>query len=156
VSTHGATIEWQRGDSPFVDQRYSRRHTWRFDGGASVVASSSPAVVPVPMSDPVGVDPEEAFVAALASCHMLWFLSLAADDGWVVDAYDDAAEGRMGRDDQGRVVMQRVTLRPLTRFGGDRRPTEAELHELHHRAHASCFLANSVRCEVCCEVRGAD
>lgn len=153
MSTHTAEITWQRGEQAFVDQRYSRRHQWRFDGGASVVASASPSVVPLPMSDPAGVDPEEAFVAALSSCHMLWFLSLAAEDGWVVDAYEDAAEGRMGRDEARRVVMQHVTLRPLVRFAGERQPTPAQLHALHHRAHEACFLANSVRCRVVCEPR---
>ncbi len=147
---HGAHIHWQRGSQRFIDQRYSRRHTWRFDGGALVTASSSPSVVPLPYSDPAGIDPEEAFVAALSSCHMLWFLSLAAAGGWVVDDYDDPAEGLMGPDAQGRTVMQAVTLRPRTRFAGERQPTQAELEALHHRAHDVCFLAQSVRCDVRC------
>jgi organic hydroperoxide reductase OsmC/OhrA len=155
MSTHTAVVAWQRAGEAFIDQRYSRRHGWRFDGGASVLASSSPSVVPVPMSDPAGVDPEEAFVAALSSCHLLWFLSLAASDGWIVDDYEDAAEGRMGRDAQGRTVMLQVTLRPRTRFAGPRQPTAQELQALHHRAHDACFLANSVRCAVVCEPRGA-
>lgn len=154
MSTHTAQVAWQRGEhEAFTDQRYSRRHEWRFDGGARVLASASPSVVPQPMSDPAGVDPEEAFVASLSSCHLLWFLSLAAGDGWTVDRYEDAAEGRMGRDAQGRTVITGVTLRPLVRFGGDKRPTEDELHSLHHRAHDACFIANSVRCEVRCEPR---
>jgi organic hydroperoxide reductase OsmC/OhrA len=156
MSVHGARIEWQRGDAAFTDQRYSRQHRWHFDGGATVLASSSPAVVPLPMSDPAGVDPEEAFVAALSSCHMLWFLSLAAADGWLVETYEDAAEGRMGRDEAGRVVMRQVTLRPRVRFGGARRPTPAERDALHHRAHEACFLAHSVRCPVGCEPQPAD
>ncbi|MGM9488590.1 OsmC family protein [Ideonella sp. YS5] len=155
MSTHTALVAWHRAEQEaFTDQRYSRRHDWRFDGGAQVVASSSPSVVPLPMSDPAGVDPEEAFVASLSSCHLLWFLSLAAGDGWTVDHYEDEAEGHMGRDAQGRIVMKTVTLRPLCRFAGEKRPTPAELQALHHRAHEACFLANSVRCEVRCEPRG--
>lgn len=154
MSTHTAFVAWQRGEQEaFTDQRYSRRHEWRFDGGARVPASASPSVVPVPMSDPAGVDPEEAFVASLSSCHLLWFLSLAAGDGWTVDHYEDEAEGRMGRDAQGRIVITSVTLRPLCRFGAGKQPSAAELHALHHRAHEACFIANSVRCEVRCEPR---
>jgi organic hydroperoxide reductase OsmC/OhrA len=154
MSTHTALVAWQRGEhEAFTDQRYSRRHEWQFDGGARVLASASPSVVPQPLSDPAGVDPEEAFVASLSSCHLLWFLSLAAGDGWTVDHYEDAAEGRMGRDGQGRIVITSVILRPLCRFGGDKQPSAAELHSLHHRAHQACFIANSVRCEVRCEPR---
>lgn len=153
MSSHTVQIAWQRGEQPFTDQRYSRRHEWRFDGGARVPASASPSVVPLPMSDPAGVDPEEAFVAALSSCHLLWFLSIAAEDGWIVDDYEDAAEGRMGRDESRRVVMQRVTLRPRVRFAGERQPPAEQVLALHHRAHEACFLANSVRCPVDCEPR---
>jgi organic hydroperoxide reductase OsmC/OhrA len=154
MSTHTAVVAWQRGEQEtFTDQRYSRRHEWRFDGGARVLASASPSVVRVPMSDPAGVDPEEGFVASLSSCHLLWFLSLAAGDGWTVDHYEDDAEGHMGRDAQGRIVMTSVTLRPHCRFGGERQPTPEQVHELHHRAHDECFLANSVRCEIRCEPR---
>ena len=154
MSTHTAFVAWQRGEQEaFTDQRYSRRHEWRFDGGARVAASASPSVVPVPMSDPAGVDPVEAVVASLSSGHLLWFLSLAAGDGWTVDHYDDEADGRMGRDAQGRIVITSVTLRPLCRFGGGKQPSAAELHALHHRAHEACFIANSVRCEVRCEPR---
>jgi organic hydroperoxide reductase OsmC/OhrA len=94
MATHHASVIWQRaGDAKFIDNRYSRGHRWEFDGGAVVPASSSPAVVPLPLSDPKGVDPEEAFVASLSSCHMLWFLFYAAKGGFVVDSYNDAAEG---------------------------------------------------------------
>jgi organic hydroperoxide reductase OsmC/OhrA len=151
MSTHQATILWQReAGAAFIDNRYSRAHAWRFDGGAEVRASSSPAVVPLPLSDPAGVDPEEAFVASLSSCHLLWFLSLAAADGWCVDAYEDAASGLLGRDTAGRLAMTLVTLRPRVRFAGAQ-PSPAQVEALHHRAHEACFIASSVRSEVRCE-----
>ncbi|HEY2979016.1 MAG TPA: OsmC family protein, partial [Burkholderiaceae bacterium] len=131
--------------------RYSRRHEWRFDGGARVSASSSPHVVPVPLSDASGVDPEEAFVASLSSCHMLWFLGLAAQAGWVVDDYRDDALGVMARNAEGRMAMTVVTLRPAVSFGGSKQPDAPELQRLHHAAHEACFIANSVKTEVRCE-----
>jgi organic hydroperoxide reductase OsmC/OhrA len=146
---HTAQIDWQRGDAAFTDRRYPRAHRWSFDGGAVVPASSSPHVVRVPFSDPAGVDPEEAFVAALASCHMLWFLDLAAQAGHVVDRYTDEARGFMATRDDGREWVARVELRPRTTFVGPA-PDAAALQALHHRAHEACFLANSVRTEVCC------
>jgi len=148
---HTALIRWQAGDADFTGKRYSRAHTWTFDGGAVVPASSSPLVVPLPMSDAAAVDPEEAFVAALSSCHMLWFLDLAARAGYAIDSYEDAAEGRMGRNAPGKLVVEVVTLRPRTRVTGARVPDAASLAALHHRAHEECFLANSVRCEIRCE-----
>lgn len=153
MSDHSARIHWQRqtGTEPFTDHRYNRRHLWQFDGGATVAGSSSPHSVPLPHSDPTAVDPEEAFVAALSSCHMLWFLDLAARAGWVVDDYDDNAEGVMARDADGRMAITVVTLRPATRFGGVRQPTREELLALHHRAHRHCYIANSVKSEVRCE-----
>ena len=143
-----ALIHWARGDAPFLDNRYSRGHTWRFDGGVEVPASSSPSVVRVPMSVEAAVDPEEAFVAALASCHMLWFLSLAAQGGWCVDDYRDDAAGVMGKNAAGKIAMLRVSLRPRVRFSGAPPPDAAQLKELHHRAHAACFIANSVTTQV--------
>ena len=148
---HIATIEWQRGSAAFTDRRYPRVHRWRFDGGAEVAASSSPHVVPVPFSDPAAVDPEEAFVAALASCHMLWFLSIAAELGYAVERYVDAAEGTMARDAEGRMAMTVVTLRPRTAFAGAARPDAAALRALHAAAHHACFLAASVKTELRCE-----
>lgn len=148
---HLATIEWQRGGAAFTDRRYPRAHRWRFDGGAEVAASSSPHVVPLPFSDPAAVDPEEAFVAALASCHMLWFLSIAAELGYTVERYVDAAEGTMARDAEGRMAITRVTLRPRTAFAGERRPDVAALRALHEAAHHACFLAASVKTELRCE-----
>jgi organic hydroperoxide reductase OsmC/OhrA len=151
MSLHTATIRWARGDAAFTDRRYSRAHAWHFDGGAVVPASSSPQVVRVPFSDPSAVDPEEAFVASLSSCHMLWFLDLAAQAGWCVDRYEDAAEGLMQRDAAGHDWIARVVLRPRVAFAGERQPDAAALAELHHRAHESCFLARSVRSEVVVE-----
>lgn len=151
MGTHTAELLWTRGDQAFLDNRYSRRHEARFDGGVAMSMSSSPDVVPEPMSDPSAVDPEEAFVAALSSCHMLWFLSLAARKGFRVDSYRDLAVGTMGRDAHNRIVMREVLLRPQVRFGGEVLPTPEQYAQLHHEAHETCFLANSVRCEVRCE-----
>jgi organic hydroperoxide reductase OsmC/OhrA len=145
---HTATISWRRGpDEPFTDRRYARAHSWSFDGGAEVPASSSPHVVRPPMSDPKNVDPEEAYVAALASCHMLWFLDLASRAGFVVDDYLDHATATMGKRDDGRQWVAKVELAPAVRFAG-RAPDAAQLRELHHRAHEECYLANSVKTEV--------
>jgi organic hydroperoxide reductase OsmC/OhrA len=151
VSEYFATIRWERGSAVFKDSKYSRAHRWLFDGGVEVRASSSPHVVPIPLSDDHAVDPEEAFVAALSSCHMLWFLSLAARRGFVVDGYVDRASGIMAKNAEGRLTMTEVTLRPQAIFAGEPRPTPEELEELHHRAHEECFIASSVRTGVRCE-----
>ncbi|HVF62432.1 MAG TPA: OsmC family protein [Casimicrobiaceae bacterium] len=147
MSRYVATIEWKRADAAFVDNTYSRAHEWRFDGGAVVRASSSPSVVPVPHSDPTAVDPEEAFVAALSSCHMLFFLAFAAKRGYVVDGYRDEALGVMGSDAEGRMAMTEVVLRPEVVFVG-RTPDEREHASLHERSHDACFIANSVKADV--------
>jgi organic hydroperoxide reductase OsmC/OhrA len=151
MSEYSATVLWERGDARFVDNRYSRAHTWTFDGGAVVRGSSSPHVVRAPWSDPTAVDPEEAFVASLSSCHMLWFLSIAARAGFAVDRYEDRAIGTMAKNDAGRMMMTRVALRPRVRFSGERTPSREEMDAMHHEAHAECFIANSVRTEVVCE-----
>lgn len=148
MSEHLATVEWSRGDQAFGDNRYSRAHDWRFDGGAVVPASSAPSSVPVPMSDPAGVDPEEALVAALSSCHMLFFLAYAGKAGFTVDRYRDEAVGLLGKDERGKVSMTTITLRPAVTFSGETRPDAAALDALHHRAHEACYIANSVRSEV--------
>ncbi len=158
MSNHTARIHWAHdaGDAAaFLGRRYSRRHEWHFDGGAVVPASSSPHVVPLPMSDASAVDPEEAFVAALSSCHMLWFLDVASRAGWSVASYADEAVGGMSPDAQGRLVVSVVTLRPHVVFAGGRQPDAAALQALHHQAHASCFLANSVKTEIRCEPTSA-
>ncbi len=152
MSEFTATIHWQRdARSTFIDNRYSRRHDWHFDGGVTVPGSSSPQSVPLPFSDPAAVDPEEAFVASISSCHMLWFLHLAAQAGWVVDDYRDAAVGVMARNAQGRMAMTQVTLRPAVRFGHHKAPATDQLQQLHHQAHEACYIANSVKTEVRCE-----
>jgi organic hydroperoxide reductase OsmC/OhrA len=143
MSRHTATVSWERAGARFTDNRYSRAHRWRFDGGVDVPASASPHVVREPLSDPAGIDPEEAFVAALSSCHMLWFLSIAAGRGFVVDSYRDEAEGTMGKNAEGRTAMTRVVLRPSIVFSGPA-PDAAALAEIHERAHHECFIANSV------------
>jgi organic hydroperoxide reductase OsmC/OhrA len=146
-----ATITWRRGEQPFTDNRYSRAHDWRFDGGVTVPASSSPQVVPEPMSVAANVDPEEAFVAAVSSCHMLTFLWIAGRRGFVVDSYTDRAVGVMEKNDEGRVAVTRVTLRPQIAFSGGREPSAEELDDMHHQSHEQCFIANSIKSEVTVE-----
>jgi organic hydroperoxide reductase OsmC/OhrA len=145
LSEYTALIRWAREGAKFTDNRYSRAHHWEFDGGMQVPASSSPHNVPVPLSNAANVDPEEAFVAALSSCHMLWFLSIAAKRGFTVEDYSDQAKGVMEPDAEGRLAMMRVTLYPTIRYAGDRLPDAAETQEMHHQAHENCFLANSVK-----------
>lgn len=140
-----------RGAATFTDKRYPRAHVWRFDGGIQVPASSAPDVVPAPLSDPAAVDPEEAFVASLSSCHMLWFLALAAARGHVIDRYRDAAIGVLAKDADGGMSISRVTLRPEVRIVGANRPSADDAAALHRAAHARCFIARSVRCEVVCD-----
>ena len=147
---YDATIEWTRGDQAFVDNKYSRAHVWRFDGGAVVPGSSAPASVPLPWSDASAVDPEEAMVASLSSCHMLWFLAFAAKAGWVVDRYFDEASGELDRNPEGRRYLARVILRPVTTFTGAA-PTQEQLDVLHHAAHDHCEMAHSVRSEITIE-----
>lgn len=155
MSEYTAKVLWQRHPlEAFNDNRYSRRHTISFDGGAELAASSSPSVVPLPLSDASAVDPEEMFVASLSSCHMLWFLSLAAAAGHRVQRYEDEAVGTMARNAEGRIAMTRVVLRPHVVFvSGTAAPEANALQALHHEAHAKCFIANSVRTEVLCQPR---
>ena len=155
MSTYTATIAWQRDGAAFTDNRYSRLHTWTFDGGIIVPGSSSPHTVRLPYSHAAAVDPEEAFVAALSSCHMLWFLSIAAGRGFLVDRYVDAATGVMGKNVAGKMAMLTVTLHPDVTFAGERPPTAADVASMHHEAHAECFIANSVTTDVRCEPVGA-
>ncbi|RZJ93507.1 MAG: OsmC family peroxiredoxin [Brevundimonas sp.] len=150
MSEYTATIDWRRGDQPFGDNRYSRTHDWRFDGGPVVRGSSAPSSVPAPMSDPAAVDPEEALVAAASSCHMLFFLAFAAKAGFVVNRYRDDAVGIMGPDDRGRTAITRITLRPRIDWSGAAPSAEA-LADLHHRSHGHCYIANSLRGEIVVE-----
>jgi len=143
-----ATVRWNRNGAAFVDSRYSRGHTWSFDGGIEVQGSASPTVVPLPYSREDAIDPEEAFVAAISSCHMLTFLSIAAKKRFVVDSYEDAALGVMTKNDKGKLFVSKVTLDPKIVFSGDRQPTAEQIAELHHLSHQECFIANSVMTEI--------
>jgi organic hydroperoxide reductase OsmC/OhrA len=148
---HTADIVWSLADGEeFLGNKYSRSHEWKFDGGVTVPASASPLVVPEPMSNPHAVDPEEALVASLASCHMLWFLSIARKNGFAVSSYSDSAKGMMGANSAGRIAMLRVELSPRTLFTGDNQPSREQIESMHHEAHESCFVANSVTTEVVC------
>ena len=153
MSTYTATVRWHSKESRegFTKGQYSRAHEWAFDGGTVVPASASPHIVPAPWSDPAGVDPEEAFIASLASCHMLFFLDFARRAGLVVENYLDEAEGVLDKREDGKMAMARVTLRPKVAFSGTNPPTPEEIEELHHRAHDACFIANSVTTEVTVE-----
>jgi organic hydroperoxide reductase OsmC/OhrA len=151
MAEYKAEIVWSRNGAVFTDNRYSRGHVWGFDGGVEVPASSSPHAVKLPYSVEAAVDPEEALVAALSSCHMLSFLYIAAKRGFVVDSYRDEAIGIMGKNERGKLWVTRVTLYPATIFGGERKPTWEELVAMHHEAHEECFIANSVKTEVRCE-----
>lgn len=148
-----ATITWSRGQQAFIDNQYSRGHQWTFDGGAVVEASSSPHIVPLPYSVEANVDPEEAFVASLSSCHMLFFLSIAAKKRLIVDHYKDEAIGVMGVDDSGRAFVETVTLRPKVSFSGEKTPSREMLEKIHHQAHELCFIANSVKTDIITEIR---
>ena len=151
LSEYTATIKWQRGDQDFLGDNYSRGHTWEFDGGVSVPASASPHIVPLPKSVAENVDPEEAFVASLSSCHMLFFLSIAAKKGYVVDNYEDSAIGHLAKNERGRIAITKVILRPDVAFSGDKRPTAEHRRKIHSQAHEQCLIANSVITEVSTE-----
>ena len=148
MSTHTAVVRWNRPSPDFCAGRYSREHTWRFDGGVEVPASPSPHVVPAPWSNPAHVDPEEAFVASMSSCHMLTFLYLASKAGFAVRSYEDSAEGVMTKNEAGKLWVSAVALRPRIVWDGVRMPTDAEVAHLHEQAHEECFIANSVRTDI--------
>jgi organic hydroperoxide reductase OsmC/OhrA len=142
-----ATVLWRRDDQPFIDNKYTRGHVWRFDEGVEVPASSSPLVVPN-YSVAAAIDPEEAFVASLSSCHMLFFLNFAARAGFRVDSYEDTAVGEIAKNESGKVFVTKVTLTPRIVFSGDKRPSETDIAALHHKSHEECFIANSVKTEI--------
>jgi organic hydroperoxide reductase OsmC/OhrA len=148
MSEHKALISWKRTSPDFLTGKYSREHTWTFDGGLTVPASPSPSVVPTPFSNPANVDPEEAFVAAISSCHMLTFLYLAGKAGFQVDSYDDEAVGVMTKNERGVPWISAVTLHPKVVYSGGKLPTPADKERLHHLSHEQCFIANSVKTEV--------
>ena len=148
MSEHKATIKWTfapQGD--FLKGTYSREHTWTFDGGATVPASSSPLAVRVPFSNPANVDPEEAFVASLSSCHMLTYLYVASRKGFEISNYEDEAVGVMTKNERGIPWVSLVTLHPRITYGS-KTPTSEEEEAMHHSAHEQCFIANSVKTEV--------
>jgi organic hydroperoxide reductase OsmC/OhrA len=148
MSEHKATITWKRASPDFLRGKYSREHTWTFDGGATMPASASPNVVPVPYSNPAFVDPEEAFVASISSCHMLTYLYLASQQGFQVDSYHDEAVGVMTKNDRGVPWVSSATLHPRIAYSGGKLPTAADEDRLHHAAHEQCFIANSIKTEV--------
>jgi organic hydroperoxide reductase OsmC/OhrA len=145
------TVLWTRGEAAFTDNRYSRGHVWKFDGGIEVPASSAPSSVRLPYSVAEAVDPEEALVAAASSCHMLTFLFVAAKAGFVVDRYEDDARGVLTKNERGKLFVSRIMLRPAITFGGDKQPSPADLEALHHQAHEECYIANSILAEVVVE-----
>ena len=142
-----ATVVWRRGDQPFTDRKYSRAHEWQLDG-ITVPASSSPAVVRLPLSKADAIDPEEALAASLSSCHMLFFLDFASRAGFRIDEYCDRISATMSKNESGKIWVSRIVLHPEITFSGDKRPTEADVAELHHKSHVECFIANTVRSEV--------
>ena len=148
MSEHKAIIKWQRVSPDFLKGKYSREHTWTFDGGVTVPASASPSVVPVPFSNPAHVDPEEAFVASISSCHMLTFLYLASKQGFQIDSYEDEAVGVVAKNENGVPWVSLVTLHPKIIYSGDKSPSPADEEQLHHLAHERCFIANSIKTKV--------
>jgi len=144
MSEHKVTLRWERGGTEFSYQKYPRDHTWSFEGGHRMVASAAPAF----LGNPAHVDPEEAFVASLSSCHMLTFLAIACKQKFVLDSYEDEAVGHLEKTADGKLAITRVELRPQIMWGGDRKPTVEELDKMHHAAHENCFIANSVKTEV--------
>jgi organic hydroperoxide reductase OsmC/OhrA len=148
MAQYAAEVIWERGDAVFTDNRYSRRHLLRFDGGLEVPASSSPHSVPVPLSDPGAVDPEEGLIAALSSCHMLWFLAIAGKRKLRVDRYRDQAAGVLAKNAHGKLYLSVITLRPEVQFSGELLPTREQIEAMHHSAHAECYIAHSVISEV--------
>jgi organic hydroperoxide reductase OsmC/OhrA len=145
MAAHTATIAWERGDQPFLDGKYSRRHRISFDGGVGLDGSAAPGVVRPPMSAEDAADPEEMLVASLSMCHMLFFLDFARRGGFVPDSYVDSAEGILAKDERGRIAVTKVTLKPAVVWSGERLPTAAEIEDLHHKSHEACFIANSFR-----------
>ncbi|NNE08554.1 MAG: OsmC family peroxiredoxin [Gemmatimonadetes bacterium] len=157
MSEYTARVSWDRKEAePYIDNKFSRGHTWTFDGGVTVPGSSSPQVVPPPLSVEKAVDPEEALIASLSSCHMLYFLAFAAKMKFVVDGYVDDAVGVMGKNAEGRFCMTKITLRPAVRFAGDTLPTPDEIHALHEKSHSNCIIANSLETEVVVEIAGSN
>ena len=155
MSEHKATIRWMFSGGDYLKGRYSREHTWTFDGGVTVPASPSPGVVPAPYSNPAGVDPEEAYVASISSCHMLTYLFVASRQGFLIERYEDEAVGVMRKNERGAIWVSAVTLNPKIVYGGEKRPSAGDEERLHHLAHEQCFIANSVKTEITVKPRDA-
>jgi organic hydroperoxide reductase OsmC/OhrA len=151
VSEHFATVEWRRTTPDFKYPTYDRAHHLRFDEGLEIAATGARANIPASAPYSPGVDPEQALVAAISSCHMLWFLHLACDAKLVVDRYTDRAVGVLAKNRDGKMAITRVTLRPEIAFGAGTQPTREQLDELHEKAHERCFIANSVKSEIVIE-----
>ena len=149
MSKHLASLRWNLDGKPFTYEGYSRDHEWIFEGGQRLTGSAAEAF----LGSPHGVDPEEALVVALSSCHMLTLLAIAAKKGWTVESYDDDAEGTLGKNDAGKLSLTRVTLRPRIIFAEGKTPDAEALQRLHHQAHENCFIANSVKTEVVIEAQ---
>jgi organic hydroperoxide reductase OsmC/OhrA len=153
MSEYQASVIWNRAESEaFIDNKYSRGHTWEFDGGAVVQASSAPQIVPLPYSVEANVDPEEALVAALSSCHMLFFLGIAGKHNFIVNSYIDNPIGIIAKDTEGKLSMTKVTLRPKVIFYSEKQPSFEQLQKMHHQSHQQCFIANSVKTEIVMEI----
>ena len=148
MSEHKATITWKRTSPEFLKGKYSREHSWTFDGGLTIPASPSPSVVPTPYSNPANIDPEEAYVASISSCHMLTFLYIASQQGFQVDSYEDEAIGVMTKNEKGVPWVSFVALHPKIVYRGEKLPTPTDAERLHHLAHGQCFIANSIKTEV--------
>jgi organic hydroperoxide reductase OsmC/OhrA len=148
MSEHKALIQWRMGEGDFLRGKYSREHTWKFDGGATIAASPSPSVVPAPFSNPANIDPEEAFVASVSSCHMLTYLWLASRAGFKIESYEDSAVGLMTKNEKGIAWLSLVKLYPKIVYSGEKLPSKADEDHLHHGAHEQCFIANSIKTEV--------
>lgn len=147
MSLYHATVSWLRNNEAFIDNKYSRAHQWEFQGDTKVAASASSHIVPIPYSVPENVDPEEAFVASLSSCHMLFFLSIAAKKKLVVDLYRDTAEGVLEKNKNNKMAMTKVVLNPEIKFSG-KQPSAELIDKIHHLAHQECFIANSVKTKI--------
>lgn len=153
MSDYRATISWSRGqDEKYIDDKYSREHLWEFEAGLKIPASPSHHIVPLPYSNPNNLDPEEAFVASLSSCHMLFFLSLCAQEGFIVDDYKDSAVGVLSRIGRNKMAMTKVTLNPNAHYSGEKLPDDKDIERIHHKAHEQCFIANSVTTEIILDI----
>lgn len=142
-------IVWRKeADEIFLDGKYERTHQWIMNDGAKIDVSASPEIVPMPMSDPSLIDPEEAFLSSISSCHMLFFLSIAAKKKIIVEVYEDTPIALMGNNENGKMAILSIELQPIVKFVGDKQPTDATVKRMHQLAHANCFLANSINAKI--------